>query len=139
LAASGWLVLPILLAVAVGVGLLDTLRTTAAQAYAYQLVRTAHAARGMALVNLGAQLLGTAGGLVAGYTLAEHGAAATFVVVALALAFGAFGLALVGGGAAGGAGGPDGTSGRPRAAARRERPSFAAARALLVRNRPVAV
>src|SRR5688572_19732109 len=86
---SGALLLPIVLGAALAVGLLDTVRTSATQAYAYDLAPSAGAARGLAFVNLGAQLLGTLGGLVGGYTLERFGAPATFVVIAGVLAMGA--------------------------------------------------
>src|SRR5688572_26261589 len=59
LLGSGALILPLVFGAALALGLLDTLRTSAAQAYAYDLVPPTQAARGLAFVNLGAQLLGT--------------------------------------------------------------------------------
>jgi MFS family permease len=148
LAASGRLVVPLIMAVAVALGLLDTLRTTATQTYAYDLVRASNVARRLAFVNLGSQLLGTAGGLVGGYTLQAHGGSTTFLVVAIVLAVGAAVLSLATGDAApalsslslpAGQGALGGPSGRSTAAARRKRPSFAAASTLIVRNRLVTV
>src|SRR5688572_25355046 len=51
LLGSGLLLLPVVLGAALVVGLLDTLRTTATQAYAYDLVYATQAARGVAFVN----------------------------------------------------------------------------------------
>lgn len=138
LVASDRLILPIIMAVAISLGLLDTLRTTATQAYAYDLVHASQAARGLAFINLGSQLLGTAGGLVGGYTLEHYGGATTFGVVAIVLAIGAIVPALAGGERALAAGGPGGTA-RSRLGPRRERRSLAAACTLMVTNRLVAV
>jgi MFS family permease len=80
---------PVILVVAALFGLLDTLRTTVTQAYAYDLVRAERAARGLANINLGAQLLGTAGGVAGGYVLEAFGGMAAFALVAAVLAFGA--------------------------------------------------
>jgi MFS family permease len=84
LAAGGLLTTPVLVGVSVLYGILDTVRMSATQAYAYDLVRTARATSGMALTNFGTQLLGTAGGLVGGYTLERFGGPITFGVIALA-------------------------------------------------------
>lgn len=85
LAAGGLLTTPVLVVVSVLYGILDTVRMSATQAYAYDLVRTARATSGMALTNFGTQLLGTAGGLVGGYTLERFGGPVTFGVIALAV------------------------------------------------------
>src|SRR5688572_27959996 len=132
---SGALLLPIVLGAALAVGLLDTVRTSATQAYAYDLAPTAGAARAMAFVNLGAQLLGTLGGLVGGYTLERFGAPATFMLIAGVLAIGAALPALAA---------PARTEARqhaeetPEVHAARPRPSLGAALALVLRNRLVA-
>jgi MFS family permease len=75
-----------LVAVSALFGTLDTLRMAATQAYAYDLVRTSRATSGMALTNLGVQLLTMLGGLVGGYVLDHHGTVATFGIIGLALA-----------------------------------------------------
>ena len=125
---AGALTLPAIVAVAVAVGLLDTLRTTATQAYAYDLVHASHAARGLAFVNLGAHSLGTLGGLAGGYTLQRYGAVATFAVVVAVLAFGAAAAAL-------------GSPARIAAPTpiTRARPSLRAAGTLILRSRLIAL
>jgi len=75
-------------------GVLDTMRAASTQSYAYDLVRTTRATSGMALMNLGVQLLGTVGGLVGGYTLEQFGAATTFGLVACAMLVAALAPAL---------------------------------------------
>jgi len=138
LAASRLLIFPIILIAAVALGLLDTLRTTATQAYAYDLVRVSHTARGLAFVNLGSQLLGAVGGLVGGYTLSVYGGATAFLVVAIVLALGALAPTLAVGGAASEALDP-GAVRRLTGGPRRERPAFATASTLLLRNRLAAM
>ena len=125
---AGAVTLPVIVAVALAFGLLDTLRTTASQAYAYDLVHATHAARGMAFVNLGAHALGTVGGLAGGYILQRYGAAATFALIVAVLALGAAAAALGGAVAVG-------------AATRlgRVRPSFAAAGTLILHSRLIAL
>ena len=85
LSAGGLLTTPALVVVSVLYGVLDTLRMTATQSYAYDLVRSARATSGMALTSFGTQLLGTIGGLVGGYTLERFGSTITFGVIALAV------------------------------------------------------
>ena len=85
LSAGGLLTTPALVAVSVLYGVLDTLRMTATQSYAYDLVRSARATSGMALTSFGTQLLGTIGGLVGGYTLERYGGPITFGAIALAV------------------------------------------------------
>jgi MFS family permease len=93
-AAAGWLSVPLALATAAAFGTLDTLRTTVTQTYAYDLVRAARATSGLALTNLGVQLFGALGGLIAGYAQEQHGAAASFGLVALAALLAALAPAL---------------------------------------------
>ena len=88
-ALAGVLSLPAILVTVALFGVLDTLRTATAQAYAYDLVRAARATSGMALTNLGAQLLGTLGGIVGGWTLEQHGERAAFALIAVVLAIAA--------------------------------------------------
>ena len=85
-----------LVAVSALYGALDTLRMAATQAYAYDLVRTSRATSGMALTNLGVQLLSMLGGLAGGYTLDHYGTVATFGLIALALLAAVLGPALGG-------------------------------------------
>jgi MFS family permease len=134
---SSVLVLPIVLGAALAVGLLDTVRTSATQAYAYDLAPTAGAARGLAFVNLGAQLLGTLGGLVGGYTLERFGAPATFVLIAGVLAIGAALPALATPARKEAVPPPDVLE-APEVHATRPRPSLGAALTLVMRNRLVA-
>ena len=147
LLGSSLLLLPIVLGAALAVGLLDTLRTTATQAYAYDLAYAAQAARGVAFVNLGTHLLGTLGGLAGGYTLERYGAPATFLLIAAVLAVGAVMPVLAsaaparlpadhGASPVGGDGPVPPVS--PVVRATRPRPSFGAALALLLRNPLVA-
>jgi MFS family permease len=131
LLGAGMLVLPVVLGAALAVGLLDTVRTSATQAYAYDLAPTAGAARGLAFVNLGAQLLGTLGGLVGGYTLERFGAPATFVVIAGVLAMGAVLPAVA-------APVEKEVEEAPEVRAARRRPSLREAVGLVLRNRLVA-
>ena len=88
-ALAGVLSWPAILATVAAFGVLDTLRTATTQAYAYDLVRAARATSGMALTNLGAQLLGTLGGLVGGWTLERFGGPAAFALIAVVLAIAA--------------------------------------------------
>lgn len=125
-AATGRLDLTTILLVTIVTGTLDTLRTAATQAYAYDLVREAHATRGIALTNVGAQLLGTLGAIAGGAALERAGTPGAFLIVALAALVGALGPALA-----------------PRAIPRQEsgprsRPNFWQALGLLGRNRLVA-
>jgi len=84
LASVGLLSMPVLIAVSVGYGVLDTVRMSATQSYVYGLVRTSRANSGMALTNLGTQLFSTIGGLAGGYALDRFGGPTTFVMIALA-------------------------------------------------------
>ena len=88
------LAFPALVAAALIFGCLDMLRTTATQAYVYDVVQSARAANGLALTNMGGHLLGTLAGIVAGLTLERSGAVAAFLLVALAAAVGAASLLL---------------------------------------------
>ncbi len=139
-ALAGGLTLPAIFAIVVLFGVLDTLRTATSQAYAYDLVRAARATSGMALTNLGAQLLGTLGGIVGGWTLERYGGPTAFALIAVVLAVAAVAPLL-------------GTR-RPgeqhvalaehppsvasSGGARRARPSFGQAATLLFRNRLLA-
>jgi MFS family permease len=139
LAAMGLLSVPVILGAALAFGLLDTLRTTATQAYAYDLVQSSQVARGLAVVNLGSQLLGTVGGLVAGFTLQEYGGGATFLVVGAVLALGGLAPAVAAPPARAPASTTDAEPAPARAPFRRQRPSMRAAFMLVVRNRLVAM
>lgn len=137
---AGALLFPAIVAVAVAVGLLDTIRTTATQAYAYDLVHASHAARGIAFVNLGAHALGTLGGLAGGYTLQRYGPVATFSLVVAVLLAGA-GAALLGGRSPAAPTAPNAPV-VPAAAASavpRTHPSVTAAATLILRSRLIAL
>ncbi|HEX6654771.1 MAG TPA: MFS transporter, partial [Candidatus Limnocylindria bacterium] len=130
-------------------GALDTLRMAATQAYAYDLVRTSRATSGMALTNLGVQLLTTLGGLIGGYVLDRFGSAPTFGLIAVAMLASVLGPALGGKTVAPSlesasplplAGVPRATGGTgPEPPARRARPDFGRAASLLLRNRLIAI
>jgi MFS family permease len=85
LSFGGLLTASVLIGVSVLFGIVDTVRMSATQAYAFDLVRASRATSGMALTNLGGQLLGMVGGLAGGYTLATFGGPATFGMVAAAM------------------------------------------------------
>ncbi|MCC6175462.1 MAG: MFS transporter [Chloroflexi bacterium] len=95
--AWGGMLLPVaLIAASALYGAIDTLRTAATQAYAYDLVRTTRATSGMALTNLGIQVASTAGGVIGGYALEHAGAAGTFGLVSGALIVAALAPLVVG-------------------------------------------
>ena len=85
LSAGGLLTAPVLIAVSVLFGIVDTVRMAASQAHAYDLVRASKATSGMALTNLGGQLFGTLGGLAGGYAWERFGGPSTFGIVAVAM------------------------------------------------------
>jgi MFS family permease len=163
LASGGLLSIAMLIGISLLYGVVDTVRMSATQSYAYHLVRATRATSGMALTNLGTQALGTVGGLAGGYVLDQHGSVATFAMTAVAVLV-AGGALLAGGqeaaaadapqqtttaasqaerqaGAAGGQ--PGASAGQPTAPARRpaQRPRVDLKRALtlLARNRILAV
>jgi MFS family permease len=163
LASGGLLSIAMLIGISLLYGVVDTVRMSATQSYAYHLVRATRATSGMALTNLGTQALGTVGGLAGGYVLDQHGSVATFAMTAVAVLV-AGGALLAGGqeaaaadapqqtttaasqaeSQAGAAGGQPGASaGQPTAPARRpaQRPRVDLKRALtlLARNRILAV
>jgi MFS family permease len=85
MAGNGLLTTPVLVGVSLVYGVMDTVRMSATQSYAYELVRSARATSGMALTNLGTQLLSMVGGLAGGYTLEHFGSASTFGLTAAAV------------------------------------------------------
>lgn len=85
LAAADLLSTALLIVASALYGALDTVRTAATQAYAYDLVRASRATSGMALTNLGVQLLGTLGGLAGGAALERFGGPPTFALIAAAV------------------------------------------------------
>jgi predicted MFS family arabinose efflux permease len=96
LVVVGYLPPILLVAMSALFGALDTLRMAATQAYSYDLVRTSRATSGMALTNLGVQLLSMLGGLIGGYTLDRFGSAPTFALIAAAMLASALGPVLGG-------------------------------------------
>jgi MFS family permease len=126
-AQAGTLAFPALVAAALIFGSLDTLRTTATQAYVYDLVQSARAANGLALTNMGGHLLGVLAGITAGFALERAGGTAAFLLVALAAAVGAASLLLNGR-----------PSVTPVARPARTRPNLGGAAVLLVRNHLIA-
>ena len=122
--AAGQLALAPILALTLALGTVDTVRTAATQAYAYDLA-PAQATRGIALTSFGAQLLGALGGLVGGYALERAGAGGAFLTVALAALIGTLGPAL----------GPRAVRHETKP---RSRPDLRRALGLLARNRLVA-
>jgi MFS family permease len=84
----------VLIVVAALFGVLDTMRAASTQSYAYDLVRTTRATSGMAMMNLGVQMLSMIGGLVGGYALDRFGPAVTFGVTAGAMLVAALAPAL---------------------------------------------
>jgi MFS family permease len=135
LASAGLLTTPVLIGVSLLYGAIDTVRMSATQSYAYHLVRTSRATSGMALTNLGTQLLGTLGGLAGGYVLDRFGSAATFGLTAVAVLVAASALLI--------AAGPtpadtpaESTPARPE---RRSGVKLGRAMTLLARNRVLAI
>lgn len=125
--ALGALSFPLVVAAALLLGSLETLRTTATQAYVFDLVRAARAANGLALANMGGHLFGILAGLAAGGALERYGGAAAFGLVALATAIGAGSLL------------PGRSLVSAREARTRPRPDLARAARLLLRERLIAV
>src|SRR5439155_357427 len=74
-------------------GMVDTLRGTTAQSYAYDLAGNEGATNAIALSNLGAQLVGAAGGAIGGLVLDRLGSPAAFSVAAAGSAMAASVLA----------------------------------------------
>jgi MFS family permease len=124
---SGQLGLLELLAVSVVLGIVDTIRGTAAQAYAYDLAGPVAATNAIALANLGGFLLGIVGSIAGGGVLDGLGAGGAFLLAA-ATSLGASGVLVLG---------PRGTEPRPRS--RPGTPGFGRAMTLILRNRVVAV
>jgi MFS family permease len=126
-ALAGLLAFPALVAAALIFGGLDMLRTTATQAYVYDVVQSDRAANGLALTNMGGHLFGALAGLVAGFALERSGGAAAFGLVALAAAVGATSLLLSRSPAV-----------EPVVRPDRARPNLARAAVLLARHRLIA-
>lgn len=131
---------PVLIAVSVLFGIVDTVRMSATQAHAYDLVRASRATSGMALTNLGGQLLGMLGGLAGGYALQWFGGPSTFGIVAIAMLLAACAPYLTLGrpAVATVTSGPD-TPPADRPASRRTGVDFGRALTLVVRNRMLTI
>ncbi len=86
LATTDHLSLNVILLLMFGMGAFDSLRTIATQAYAYDLVGSSQAMKSIATTNLGAELFGSAGAVVGGYTIQRSNALVAFAIVASAWA-----------------------------------------------------
>lgn len=127
LAGAGQLGLPALLGLSLGLGVLDTIRGTASQAYAFDLAGAQGATNAIALGNLGAFLLGTVGSVAGGVALEHSGIGSALLLAAAMSAAAAIGLAV-----------SRGHARRPRSEPRPV-PSFARSLTLITRNRLVAL
>lgn len=116
-----------LVALSVGLGLFDTTRGTAYQAYVFDLAGPERATNAIALGNLGGQLAATIGSLLGGVVLDRFGVEPTFAMAAAMALTAALALALTGRQVA------------PRAGGTRLSPSFRDSMTLIVRNRTVAL
>ena len=125
LAAANRLGLVEIVAVSIGLGVIDTLRGTANGSYAVDLAGPEGATNAIALSNLGGQLLGSAGGITGGLILENLGPAQTFAFAALPALVAAGALYVSG---------PHARRGEP---AGRIRPSFVQSMTLVLRNRLV--
>jgi hypothetical protein len=127
LAAGGQLGLAALIALSLVLGVLDTIRGTASQSYAFDLTGPEGATNAIALGHLGGFLLGFVGSISGGLALENYGAGAAFLLVAAASVAAAVILVL---------------GGRQARRARdepREAPSFRRSVTLIGRNRLVAL
>jgi MFS family permease len=127
LAGAGQLGLAALLGLSLSLGVLDTVRGTAAQSYVFDLAGAEGATNAIALSNLGAFLLGTVGSVAGGIALERSGVGSALLLAAAMSAAAGVGLALSRGHA------------RRLRAEPRPVPSFARSVTLITRNRPVAV
>ncbi len=87
-AGSGGLSVPVILLVSFAYGTVDTVRTTATQAYVFDVVGAPLATSGIALSNLGTQLASSIGAVAGGIVLASQGVGPTFLIAAAAWAVG---------------------------------------------------
>lgn len=127
LAGRGGIDLLALIVLSAGLGVVDTMRGTAYQAYVFDLAGSERATNAIALGNLGGQLASTIGSLLGGIVLDRYGVEATFALAAAMAFSAAAGLALTGRHIAFG-----------RAVARLT-PSFRDSMTLILRNRTVAL
>jgi MFS family permease len=126
IAGFGGLSLPALLVLSVGLGLLDTVRGTAFQSYAFDLAGPDGATNALALANLGGQLWGTVGSLIGGVVLEQFGVGSAFLLAAVLALIAGTGLQL------------SGRHARLVPATTRLTPSFRRSITLIGRNRLVA-
>ncbi len=84
LAFAGALGVPAILVVSFVFGVIDTARTTATQAYVYDLVGSDRATNGLAMSNLGSQLSGSIGAIVGGLLIAWGGLGSAFLIATVA-------------------------------------------------------
>jgi MFS family permease len=82
LAATGQLGLAALLVLSAILGVLDTTRGTASQSYAFDLVGPDGATNAIALINLGAFLLGFVGSILGGIAIDRFSASSAFLLAA---------------------------------------------------------
>ncbi len=80
LAFGGYLGVPAILFFSFVFGTIDTARTSATQAYVYDLVGKDRATNGLAMSNLGVQLFGSAGAILGGILIAAGGLGSGFGV-----------------------------------------------------------
>jgi MFS family permease len=127
LAGIGDLDLVALVLLSAGLGVVDTVRGTAYQAYVFDLAGPERATNAIALGNLGGQLAATIGSLLGGFVLDRFGVEPTFALAAVLAFTAAVGLALTG------------RHATLLGTARRLTPSFRESMMLIVRNRTVAL
>jgi MFS family permease len=84
LAVGGGLDFLLILSLSFVIGCIDTVRTTATQAYVYDLVGSSLATSGIALSNLGSQLSSAIGAIAGGVVVATGGTGPAFILAALA-------------------------------------------------------
>ena len=119
-----------LLVLSLALGVIDTLRGTATQAYTFDLAGPAGATNAIALANLGGFLLGVAGSIIGGIVLDWAGTRNTFLLAAAATAVA--GAVLV-------AARRRSPSGPQAPRPERVAPSLGRSLTLIARNRPVAL
>ena len=88
-AVAGGLSFGVILVVSLVFGIVDTIRTTTAQAYVYDIVGARLATSGIALSNLSTQLASSLGAFVGGAVLATAGVPPTFLIATAAWLVGA--------------------------------------------------
>ncbi len=88
-AVAGGLSFGVILVVSLVFGIVDTIRTTTAQAYVYDIVGARQATSGIALSNLSTQLASSLGAFVGGAVLATAGVPPTFLIATAAWLVGA--------------------------------------------------